>query len=206
MLHQGLQLAADLLGFVFFLLDLLLGQPGLLEGSVELSLEVVSFPLHLLEPGHGIFILTNSQLLLYQRFLELLDLILGFSVGNEEVFHIAVVSHRIFNYFLPFLFRLIFSGLPDYRLHLHNHGFKLGNLVVGSLVIDLQFLVVGDDVYEVLLELVTLDHGIFQEFFGLAKETSDMILVQDTTKEAFETMIDHVYLKNVTFEQKPKKI
>ena len=42
---------------------------------------------------------------------------------------------------------------------------------------------------------------VFQaEFFGLAKETSDMILVQDTTKEAFETMIDHVYLKNVTLK------
>eukprot|EP00092_Neocalanus_flemingeri_P018750 GFUD01020307.1.p1 GENE.GFUD01020307.1~~GFUD01020307.1.p1 ORF type:complete len:289 (-),score=86.45 GFUD01020307.1:25-765(-) len=42
---------------------------------------------------------------------------------------------------------------------------------------------------------------VFQaEFFGPAKEKSEVILVQDTTKEAFKMMMDHIYLKDVNLD------
>ena len=46
--------------------------------------------------------------------------------------------------------------------------------------------------------VLALASPVFQaEFFGLAKDKSDKVLVQDTTKDALEAMIDHVYLKKV---------
>ena len=46
--------------------------------------------------------------------------------------------------------------------------------------------------------LLALSSPVFQaEFFGLAKDKSDKVLVQDATKDAIETMIDDVYLKKV---------
>ena len=46
--------------------------------------------------------------------------------------------------------------------------------------------------------VLALASPVFQaEFFGPAKDTSDEVWVQDTTKVAFATMIDHVYLKKV---------
>ena len=46
--------------------------------------------------------------------------------------------------------------------------------------------------------VLSLASPVFQaEFFGLAKDKSDEVMVQDTTKDAFEAMIDHVYMKKV---------
>jgi len=48
---------------------------------------------------------------------------------------------------------------------------------------------------------------VFQaEFFGLAKEVTDVIPVSDTTKEAFDTMLNHVYLKDVNLDVSFEKI
>ena len=54
------------------------------------------------------------------------------------------------------------------------------------------------DVHKIVLAVAS---SVFQaEFFGSAKETTERIVVEDTTRDAFETMINYVYLKDIDLE------